>query len=220
MNSINRFAPSFTSKIKFVPKEEYNKHINPKYYIGNPWKVDQTIIGTEGNSDDSGPCQIGGINNSDKMLFYHFNSCMSDFMPQEDLLKSKLDEIKPDERGIRGLMSGGIFAKYTEFSIRMLKKIYPIFKEKVGQNLSIIWGQCENRCTNAGYNVKEDTWYINSENNGLDQDALFSVDDLNKTYSFIHIADGDEVYINGKHIDKSEIKQTSYEEIEAKIAQI
>ncbi len=65
MNSINRFIPSFSSNIKFVPKEEYNKHINPKYFIGNPWRIDQTIIGEEGNSDDSGPCQIGGINNAD-----------------------------------------------------------------------------------------------------------------------------------------------------------
>lgn len=218
MNSISHFCPSFGSKIKFVTKEEYNKHINPKYYISAPWRAKQTIVGEEGNSDDSGPCQIGGINNSSKMLFYHFNSCMADFIADEDSFIGMTQEIESDDRGINGLMSGGIMAKYTDFSIRMFKKIYPILKGKVGKNLSIIWGQCGNRCTNAGYDIKEDTWYINSENSGLDKDALFSVDDLNNTYSFIHIADGDEVYINGEHIDKSKIRQTSYEEIEAKLA--
>lgn len=209
----NSFSPSFKSKIDFVTNKEFLKHTNGEY-IGAPWTVDQIVIGKDAYTDDCGPCQIGGLNNSEKMMFFHTNSCMSDFIRLEDKFISKSEQIEPDPDGINGLMTGGIMAKYTDFSIKMFRRLYPILKGKAGNNLSIIWGQCQNRRTNNAYNLEEDTWYINCEHNGLDNDAIFTVDDINKTYALIHISDKDEVYLNGRKIDKSELNQRSYEEIE------
>lgn len=219
MNNIKTFTPSFSSTIKFVSKEELKRHESGEN-IQFPWSAKKTVLGEAAYTYKAGPCQVGGINNRKKMIFFHINPEIFDFNDSKDNFIDLTRKIKSNNNDVQGLITAGMLSKYNNYSIRMFKKIYEILKEVTGANLSIIWGQSQNRSTNASYNVKEDTWYINLENSSLDKDALFSVDDLNKTYSFIHIADGDEVYINGKHIDKSEIKQTSYEEIEAKFTEL
>jgi|GEM_PF-5867207 len=205
------FAPSFSSKINFVTKKELLERFK-KNEIGAPWTVEQTVIGEEeAFSRGASICQIGGLTNTKKMMFFHINSCMSDFLPLEDLFIRQTGAVETGEAGVNGLMGGGM---PKNLSIRMFKKIYNTMRSRAKDNLSVIWGQCDNRKTHVGYNLKEDTWYINCENTSFDKDAISSVEDINKTYSLIHICDKDEVYLNGKKIDKSELNQCSFEEIE------
>lgn len=220
-------AISFGKSIKFLPKKEFMLKAKGADYIDSPWDILSTKISKHVYTDEASVCNAGGVAGAilglkEKVLeslFYHINPCLSDFLKDKDKFIKMVDDFKLQHGNLDGVMTGGFIESSKNHSIKVFKELYNIF-EGAKAKLSIIWGQCGDRETHVAYNATEDIWYICCENNYSHKNVIEAADDINRTYNFIHILDGDEVYIGDKKIDKSKLNQISLDDMKKKIEDI
>jgi len=184
---------SFTSRIKFIPLYEFDNLIDSKKFTfvrmnGRP--IQGENVGTKALAT----CIGGGIyNNRGVMVFHYSDECKYN----KHYFLEGINKLKSADK-LRGIIVGG----YKEISITTFNFFKNLFDE-LKIKPTIIYGQQNStnfEITDIAYSTKEDTWFLNSSNVLYRKNKINSPLDLPDYFSFIHIADGDQLFINDKKL--------------------
>lgn len=200
---------SFGSNLDFVPARKFKKifsaNINARNFVDDPWtlqtvKTSDNMLGTVGINNCS-----GGVINK---IMYHFSTIKENFENLKSfeniiakntlnaetvpaiLIGSKPKDIpvlNPESLGLKP--SDATFDKASEELFNRLRNMIKKFDPTVleGHNNP-------NTGTNFIYDVKNDTYYINTVLDMFDRStSVMNMDDLKKAYRNIYISPRDTV---------------------------
>ena len=162
-----------------------------------PIKYSNEMIATFG----IGPCTAFGVVRPKEICaLYHYI-----FYPTE--INNCLGSLKADDKkGVRGFIMGGQVPGLSRFFKNGVKSYKDI-------PTTVLWGKPSNiigKSPSVCYDVIKDTWQVLPAFNG----PVKTAEDLKKAFKFIHIAKGDELYIDGKQIDTIDVNQNIEEFVE------
>lgn len=208
---------SFTSKIKFVTKSEFDALPTKKMdkegkNVADPWTIDEVIIKDEGFTKDIYSCNAGGITNNDQLLLFHLHpqKALNNLIDTMNQLRNKVNSFKQKEDNLKGLIIGGNQKFHNSKELfSYLKTFFGLMNAKT----SIIWGQKDVRdYINIHYSVKNDTWTINAQttNDKKETESISTPEQLIKHFDIIDISEDDEVFFNNNKIDKNLFKYKKF----------
>lgn len=206
---INNSKVSFTSKINFVSREEFDnlpleeleKNGNCAGYNkrGFDEKLESSVVGEKAYTYGVYGCSAGTIIGT-KMLMFHLNPVTYESIPMsvERGLNKYLVEINEDNKckKLKGIIVGGQFA--SDRSRSLFENLKTAFA-KLNVNASIIWGQACGK-TRMYYSLDNDTYLINAKDyHGND---ILNANDLDDNFETVKISKNDKLYINNKEIKR------------------
>lgn len=214
---------TFSSKINFVSPPKLQRYL-PKTAV----KVEAGDLSTaknlgkdgKGYTDEIIYCIAGLLKRGGDNWLFHFypKEILANFEP----LKKAVEAIPSNEK-LKGLLIGGLnvnengaskkFKTAKHKSCELMRKIDSVFKRFTDKDFSIFFGQKRtSKCpiSDLFYEVDKDTYHISmSEVNvddlwddGKSNDEIPTVEKIKAAFRFIQISPNDEVFIDGKHIDR------------------
>lgn len=188
---------SFRSKINFISKDEFYDKAN---VIRNNCGTGETFIARSSMVMGASSCMAGGIQNGKDVVMFH------DTQPYDCIgyeIMSNINNIEAKKPVISAFLVGGVNDQFLQPAYKVLKGMFKDLNTKV----TTFWGHKGDAYnTNLVYSNDngEDTWFVNT----LDfryEDAIHSVKDLKNAFEVIDVLPEDEIYINGKKVDKKEL---------------
>lgn len=198
---MNNSDVSFTSRIQFVDGRTFAKYNNKGFYIGFNHQTSNMLKAPKFFSCDIRTCTGGGITDKNgNALGFHFWDDKPNKKNFQDIIV-KMFRWMPDAD--RGLLVGS--KDLGKYSIEQFQRFKYVFNARL-KNLTLFE---KHRHLNSGtsyiYEAENDTWTLSTNfiKNGNNK-YVKTLEDLKEAFENIKIADGDELYINGKRIAKEE----------------
>ena len=235
---VNNHNIAFTSKIRFVDGETFNKLIEGKK--DNEAGRNENINSSKTTDNEvyamgSESCVMGGFQNGDQIFMYHLLPRLHvegtpGAIQTKNRFSQEKDNLSRSGNTIKGFIAGGIFG-FAPNSLRLFKTIRQNYGN-LGIKFSYIWGKKaktedvgdkrdieslqdivnrENIRDNLHYSVKTDTWSIWHEG-----DPIKTVQDLKKTYEHIFINyPTDHLFIGSTEITPKEAPDLFVDKLES-----
>ena len=200
---------NFQSKINFVSDFDFRgKFYGKTLFKEIPFIKDNPSVAVGDNFFSKGirTCSGGGLISPDSTAVgFHFHDSLNTL----NNINNNIDELFiKNPSATSGLLIGGKNLKSAPFSVPQFDKLKEAFLSRL-KNVSIFEKHhFPDEESNFIYSLKDDTWtiltgYSNAPMEFVDYEAT-SVDSLRKAFSKIRIAEGDELFIQGKPVTKSD----------------
>ena len=199
---INFSSPNtFTSKIKFVPSDEFDEKYGIDFNFDQRVYKDPKVL-EEAVSEGIFMCVAGGLTANNKVHMWHFFPYTIVLNPDDKMQKfSKLNKQLGSEKQ-NGLVVGG--GHGVENSTEVFKILVRKFKEMnmdFDKNISIFWhGLKAGRSSHIAYNGIKDTWYISSGDFPKDVSFSEKLNYIKTKYEHRYVCETDEVFIQDEPV--------------------
>lgn len=205
---INRSNVAFSSRINFVPYEVFSDRVNPNdaKFVSCSSPEPCYAEGDRFYSVQLRSCTGGGIvKPKEKVAGFHIFDSRKNC---ENVDKNIEILFLKNSDAERGLIIGGKDLPQAEYSLLQFSKIKEKLLEKL-KSVSIFqthsYADSE---TNYHYSAEDDEWTINTQYSVLPghpkvQDVV-SIETLKKAFDYIHIDEGDELFIMDLPIKKED----------------
>ena len=192
---------TFTSKIKFVPTEEFDEKYGINFGFDNR-VCDKPKILAEAVTDGIFSCVAGGLTANQKIHMWHFLPVSILQTPKKTMREFLEQNKKLGDKEQNGLIIGGGYQ--SKPSIEAFKILLKIINKKgidLNKNVSLFWHSKDaGRASHVAYNGKEDTWYISFAELSNDNTLNEKINIIKAKYEYCYICATDEVVIQDKPI--------------------
>ena len=199
---MNNSNVSFTSKIKFIDGASFFKKSDKGQYIGYFHNEPNAIKCSNFYSEGIRTCTGGGIIDAKgNALGFHYWDDKPNKTNFNNIVVRLFRWIPNADRGI--LIGSKDIGQYSTEQFQRFKKV---FNERLKHVTIFEKHKYINSGTNYHYDLKTDTWTLSTSISPKNKHYKYvqSINDLKEAFENIKIAEGDELYINGKQIKKED----------------
>ena len=194
---------SFKSKINFVSYDKFQRTVRPSiHYI--PYGNDAPLYIKASNffTESVRTCTAGGITDTiSNALGFHIIDSLENEIKINNIGNTLSNIIRGDN--IRGLLVGSKDYALNPHSKNIFNSLKEILMQKIPKISFFQEHQMVQSETFVHYDVKNDTWTLCTRYKQPNANAYFDVlsyEKLKNIFRKIHIADGDELFIDGERI--------------------
>lgn len=190
---------SFKSKINFVSYNQFQKIIRQSnHYVPYGTEAPLYIKASNFYTESVRTCTAGGLTDTkNNSLGFHILDTLKNFENIKNIGNTLSNVIHSEN--IRGLLIGSKDTSMDKYSKNIFDNLKDILMQKISKISFFQEHQMVQSESFVHYDIKTDCWNICTRYKTPRMNSCFDVlsyEELHKAFKTIHIADGDELYIN------------------------